>query len=198
MSGKKKNEIDVVKIIKKDPLKCAMLVVTIISVCIAGYFGIKNYNLNKENYELIREKSELEKPIIFAPRLKVMGGSVNVDFPFYVKNPSDNEYYIDLTRGGCIPDSELLTKSEKKNKEDGINVGENISIMEIREPQTLFFIPPHEKKILYCSNFDVKNPTNNTLVKMKICIKEKRLSEDICDELEIVVLKNRELKSESS
>jgi hypothetical protein len=191
MEKENKKKFDIKKVVKEDPLKFALVIVAVITMLVAIYFGIQNYNLDKEKTELEKEKTELEKPIILAPGLRVTGGSSSVDFPFYVKNPSGKEYYIDLTQGCCLSDSALLTKSAPKQTEsskENVDVGENITISKT-QPQTIFPVPPHEQVILHCSGFDVHNPVEDTIVNMRVCIKEKRMTEQICENLQITILK---------
>ena len=119
------------------------------------------------------------------------GGSSSVDFPFYVINPSDKESYIDLTQGCSLPDSALLTKSAPKQTEsskENVDVGENITIQKT-QPLPIFPVPPHEQVILHCSGFDGHNPVEDTIANMRICIKEKRITEQICENLQITILK---------
>ena len=181
----KEKTLDIKKMIKEHPIEFVSMLITLVSLCFAIYFGIQNHNLNKE-------KNELEKPILLTPDLRVEGNSASVSFPFYIKNPSDNEYYVDLTEGTCSPKTTLIKKSAPERTEvpvgSGFN-GDNDIIIERTPPENVIIIPPHDGKTVYCQYFDVYNPIKDTIVEMDVCIKEKRIKDPICGTLQINILK---------
>lgn len=75
-SGKDENRSFLQKLRKdiiKNPLTLGLLIVAILGLCAAIYFGAKSNKLEAEKLILEKEKAEMSKPIIITAGLRVGG-----------------------------------------------------------------------------------------------------------------------------
>jgi hypothetical protein len=167
---------------ERDILIFGLMALTVISLIAAGYFLA-------ENQGLIHEKETLDKPVILTTPMRILGGTTKVSFPFYVKNPSDKNYYIDLAAGSCLARSAYIKKIGNDELGGEISSEGDITVKRVDSTKMLA-IPPHDQLTLYCSSFDVANPPQDTSGELRVCLKEKKTPTPICENIDITIIKN--------
>lgn len=178
--------------IKKDPLKFALLLVTIISTVAAIWFYYSSLQIESGKKQMEKEKSELERPIIIAPDKRVKGGAI-ADLSFFVKNPTMNLNYF-YENGSCLPkdpqffQKPQITTSTIKEVEKSPSITPTFEIP--LEMPNGYIIPPEASLTLSCTNNFIVNPEKDTLTSIKVCVKIKNINEPICDEMGVTILKS--------
>jgi len=157
--------------------------------------GISNYNFSISNYNLQNEVSLVSEPIIVPIMNQVKGNSTNVNFTFFITNPSKNtDYFLDFSSSECRPNSKLIKKHQvESNATTHVNVSsvfENQNVVIIGEqPQSSFPLPSSTTTPFYCRGYDIENPENDTKTFMTLCIKVKRITDLICEDVPILIFK---------
>ncbi len=174
-----------------DPIKLGSLLVAVVMLIVAIYSQIEKSKVDNENLALNKEISDLKKPSIIALDYRVEGNTASEVFYFYVTNPSDTEYYVDLTQGTCKSNSSLLSISAppaKNNQQNTVVSGDEITLPS-NPPQNKIPIPPHGKIQMRCGPFDISNPVRDSPIYLTTCIKFEKIEQPICEDLQIMVLK---------
>lgn len=158
-----------------------MMTITVVSLIAAAYFVAQNQSLSQE-------KDSLDKPVILTTPMRVVGGTTDVSFPFYVKNPSDRYYYIDLMQGSCLARSTYIRMTKGTDDMGEIRSEGDITIKRV-DSTKIITMPPHDQITLYCSSFDVANPPQDTTGELRVCLKEKKTLTPICESIDITITK---------
>jgi hypothetical protein len=167
---------------ERDVLVFGLMALTVGSLVAAGYFLSENQNLSLE-------KETLDKPIILTTPMRILGGTQQVSFPFYVKNPSNKYYYIDLSSGSCLARSAYIKKTRDENVLGGEVSSEGDITVKRVDSTKMIAVQPHGQITLYCSSFDVINPPQNTTGELRVCLKEKKTPTPICESIDIAITK---------
>ncbi|MFA6530925.1 MAG: hypothetical protein WCT31_04295, partial [Candidatus Micrarchaeia archaeon] len=175
-----------------DPVKLGSLLVAVIMLLFNIYFYLENSRLTNENLALNKEISDLKKPSILALDYRVEGNTASAIFAFYVTNPSDTEYYVDLTQGTCKSNSSLLSISAPpatNNQQSTVVTDSSEMTIPSNPPQNKIPIPPHSKIQMWCNPYDVSNPVRDSSISLTTCVKLEKVEQPICDDLQILVLR---------
>jgi hypothetical protein len=160
-------------------------VIIAIGMLVLAYF---TYNLQQENMQL-------SKPYIIRTGLIVRSGVENVNFPFYIRNPSNNEYTIDLIQSSCGFETKaihrFIPKETATTKNTTINIPENLGSEVIFNPGIITILPltPRNQTELLCSGFSVDKLVNDMNSFMNICIKIIGIKDLICEKIPLTIAK---------
>jgi hypothetical protein len=164
----------------REILVFVLMALTVVSLIAAAYFVAQNQSLSQE-------KDSLDKPVILTTPMRVVGGTSDVSFPFYVKNPSDKYYYIDLMQGSCLARSAYIKKTHDEAVLGGEISSEGDITVKRVDSTRMIAVPPHDQITLYCSSFDVANPPQETTGELRVCLKEKKTPTPICESIIITI-----------
>lgn len=164
------------------------LIVAIAGIFSSSFFAYQNYELQKQNLEL-------SKPYIIKMDLITRSKIQNVDFPIYIRNPSNNEYTIDLSKGTCSFETNFIHKyiPEKNKTIDNIiipNLGNEVIINPHSLPK-MTSLNPNTTIHLQCSGFSIDQTINDTYTFMNVCVKFTTFKDTICERIPIKILKSR-------
>jgi len=162
------------------------VVLTIISLIGGGFFYLQSNYYQSQALELEKQASELSKPHLSVPDTRVEGGRIN-ELRFSILNPtSDVDYYF--MSGTCKPEINGLFSVPTPETPKSKSLGVNIAIPKQVETSGIK-IPPHEEITLFCRNKYVANPQKDTVTFIEVCVKIDGLSEPICKNMNITILK---------
>ena len=167
-----------------------LIIITVISVIAAIIFYVRSIQIDEDKKELQEEKSELEKPLLITPDIRVMGDSDSV-LQFIVRNPSHNIDYIYIS-GTCKADNPEYFTVPDFSKEE-IKTTQEASKTPIVVPPTQTnekVIPAGGSLTLYCKNSHIINPPTDMITFMNVCVNIKNIKEPICDSMQITILKS--------
>lgn len=163
---------------------------------IASYYYIKNINYYIENINLQKENLELSKPYIIKTDLLVRSKVQNVNFPLYVRNPSRNEYTLELSKSICDFETNLVHRyiPEKNETMSNISVTSNLGNEVIINPSlspTMISLTPNTTIQLQCSGFSIDQTINKVHSFMNVCIKLTTFKDLICEKIPIQIVPPR-------
>lgn len=168
--------------ITDNPIQAILAVIALVSLATNLFLGF-------ENYRLQQEVRDTKKPFVDFPDYQVKEGADNIDFKFYVKNPSDLKYFVDLGKGGCPTGNELIRVSSynettEPKDEEIFTSGQSIKAA----PSQKIGLDPQKSIDLTCRGYEISNVSKNTLMTFQTCIGIAGISSPICDSSNVEII----------
>ncbi len=159
--------------------------IAILAVIVAAYYAWQNYALQSQLFEA-------SLPYIITQGLQTPSNSSNLAFPFYVMNPSNQEYSINFSQSTCEFSTNLIYPTPIQRTNSTQIVTSPIYNVEVSPNFHAQTSPLFSKNItsFQCSGFSVNRTTTNMNTSMNVCIKIIGISNKICGSIPITITKS--------